>query len=90
MRDAADHVCTHFQRFFHQLCPAWIRKDPLLRKSNQLQINMGRHFFFYFQERLQRRQGWIRHIHMCADMLDSLCDLPFERFFSPLLYILMC
>ena len=72
MRDAADHIHAHIQRaqqvFFGSFRPI----QTILRKGDQLQIDIRRNLFAHLQQRFDPDQRCSGHIHMRPDCQQPL------------------
>lgn len=83
VRDRPDDIRPQLQGLFQQRLAVGVREDPLLRKSDNLQLDPWRHLLFDLQHRLQRRQRRIGDIDMGTDKLHAIGDLPLEGFPRP-------
>ena len=64
MRDAADDVHTHRQRTLHVVERARGAQHAVLRKRDELQVEIGLHLFAHVEQRLDGEQPRIANVDM--------------------------
>jgi len=76
MRNAADHVDAQVERAHEVLQAAGAAQNAVLRKSHQLQVDVGRHPALDVEQRLDRQQAGVAGVHMGADGQQALGHRP--------------
>ncbi|MNP15701.1 hypothetical protein D3C76_1080700 [compost metagenome] len=89
MGNGADHVGPQLECLFQQGLAVGIGEDPLLREGDDLQLDPGFHLLAHLQHGFQSHQVGVGDIHMGANELDAVDDLPLQRLYGPPLHILM-
>ena len=72
MRNAADHVGAHVDRFFHQVPAVAVRLDALLGECDDLQVDQITAFLAHFEHGFKGGQLRIGDIDVGAYMLDAM------------------
>src|SRR5215468_2597981 len=79
MRNSADAVGAEFERLFEKQCAVRKRKHSLLRKRDYLNIGEILQIGSQLQQSVKRRQLFIAHVDVSADIERALRDGPFDR-----------
>ena len=88
MRDRPDDVDSEVDRLPHQVLAALERHDPLLRKRDQLQVDLVADLLAQLDKGAYRAQLGVAHVDMAAHELDAIGQLPAQHGPNPLLHVL--
>src|SRR5256885_8739763 len=88
MRNAADHIRSHFDGAPHQRLAVREGLNALLWKCHQLQRDLIRKFLSDLEYRPQRSELGVANVDMAADEEHPVCDLPAEDLGNPALDVL--
>ena len=72
MRNAADHVSAHADRFFHQLATVAERLDAFLRERDDLQVNQMTAFLAHFEHGFERGELRVGDVNVGAHVLNAV------------------
>ena len=76
VQDAADHVHAQVEREFQVVHAAFGAQHAVLRKGDQLQVDIGRDAAFDFEQGFDRQQAGVAGIDMAADRQQAPGDGP--------------
>ena len=76
MWNPAYHFNAHVEGTLEILHGPGGSQHAVLRERHQLQIEIGRNSLLHFQQRFDREQPWIAHVHVRADRQQSFSDGP--------------
>ena len=74
MRDAADDVDAEVERALEVARRGWGPEIAVLRKGDELQVEIGFHLLFHLDERFDRDQPVVAHVDMTANGEQALRD----------------
>ena len=74
MRNAADHVDALVERAVEILCGRLRAEIAVLRKRDELQVDIGRDLLLHVEQRIDRGQAIVADIDMAADREQALGD----------------
>ena len=73
MRDATHHIDPAIQRAGQVFQRGRVAQHTILRKGNQLQVQIGRNLFAHLDQRIHALQVIVANVHMAADRADPHC-----------------
>ncbi|MNO90852.1 hypothetical protein D3C76_823830 [compost metagenome] len=80
MRNAAHHIGTHADGFFHQLAAIAVRLDALLGECDDLHVDQMPAFFAHLEHGLERRELRVGDVDVGAHVLDAVGGKGLEGF----------
>ncbi|MNL23596.1 hypothetical protein D3C87_1449910 [compost metagenome] len=83
MRNAADHVGAHVNRFLHQVPAVAVGLDAFLGERDDLHVHQVTAFLAHFEHGLQCGQLRVGNVDVGAHMLDAVGGEAFNGFFGP-------